>query len=320
MTKQTRRPKGQRAKVKAGDQYSRVACDLDILHYLAKYRYLRSPFLYSLCSRWSKAWVIERLAVLHKFKFIAVHDQLEDEYNLGWNYSLKWEITPKGYELLDEHVPQVTSLERVRHDMPRVDHRHTMMICDTLASIEVGVQQAGLKLITQEEIVAKSTAEYPMKLKATIRHKGHVHEDYLIPDAVFRIPYPDKGQWQFALEAQHKSPKNVTDLTRSSTIKKLLGFKDIDDRKGFKQLGRSKTHILMVYPTEGRMKGAIELAEQLYGKSELFLFQVQHVPRHAYNCPKPRPELYSGVWYRAGLDPIALKDLPYEHDTIKEDQ
>lgn len=329
--KQTRRPKGQRDRKERKKTYKYVPCDGLILQFLAKYRYLRSPYLYEMCNEYSKSWVIERISILNSHGFIVRHNKQEDEERMGWNYSLTWEIEPKGFDLLDDHIPQVTSLSRMREDMPRSDDRHSMMICDGLGSIDIGMQKDGLPLITQEEIIAKSTAQFPMRLPVVIDYKGKYHPDEaLIPDTIFRIPYPEIGQRQFGLEAQYRCPLEVTDLTRASFIKKVLGYTERATRTttengktklvGFSQLGRKHMHVLFLFPTKKRMQSAIELVERmdampenpLRGMSSMFLFQVQHVPRHAYECPKPRPELFTGEWLRAGLPPISLKDLPYE--------
>ena len=200
--------------------------------------------------------------------------------------------------------PQVTRLYRDKSDAPVTQFAHAMMICDSLASIEAGVLHTDVAFIPWMKIVETAPVEKPLKFPIEIKHDGMSYSGFLNPDGLFGLRYSDGKTAYFALEAEHYNPIRPTNLKRASTLKKLLGYRDIVRNQVYKhQLGIGNLRVLVVAPNPTRTLHQVELLEELVGKSHLFLFHPIPVQEELYKAPPPFPELFDAPWMRAGLEP-----------------
>ena len=294
-------------------QYTEL--DHKVLFYLARYRYLRGTFLYELCKPRAASSVGYSLRKLRTHGYIDKPGKQEegDENYRRYrtiNDSDIYEITHNGFLLLGEKVDEATNLIRYRSDMPHPHFKHGMMIADAVASLEIGVQQAGYRFIPFDEIIRRVGNASALRLPCTIRYNGTAIKTTIIPDAVFAVEYPDKRTRLYLVEAEHQSPLRRTQIVDSSTMRKMLAYKDVHDTKTIRQLGKSNFTVLFVFPTKGRMEGAPGLAVELFGQSPLFLFNHQPVQERSYRSPKPNPDLFAGTWLRGGLPEVSIKELP----------
>ena len=288
--------------------------DREILTYLAKYRFLRGRFIAPLLNRKQPAVNYS----LHKMWERRLIDKPKSQFQ-GWN-SLNdsdiYELMPKGEKKLLATVPEATNLLRVLSDTPSHLFAHSMMICDTLASIEIGVMKDGYRFITEAEITARLNVKDPLLLPFSIGWKfdnGHAEnlKSHARPDAVFGLEYPDKRKRLLLLEAENYSPPYRNSFDRSSTWKKVLAYLSIRDTKAIKQLGRDNFNLLLAFPRQVELDAVKKRIEKHFGKSDLFLMKVVPVQTELLHAPSPFPELmFSGVWERAGMEPVSLKDLP----------
>lgn len=186
------------------------------------------------------------------------------------------------------------------------------MICDTLASIEIGLKDTGCEFIPWTEIVSKVDHDDPMRLEFSTTYEGKRVSGKIVPDGLFGIRYPNGLVSFFALEAENFSPIEPKSLERSSTLKKLLAYTDIIKNKTFKQLGIPNLRVLFVYPTAIRSGHAHELAVKLFTESNMFMFNDIPVQEMLFKAPPPFPDLVTSKWLRAGLEPKEL----YEHGKL----
>lgn len=285
-----------------------IATDRRILEYLVRYRYLRSTFIRELLGV-CKQTGNNRLHLLWTNHYIDKPEGQGNGYN-SLNDAHIYEITKKGREYLDETLPEATNFHREKTDMPPAQFRHMMMVCDMLASIEIGMQGSGCSFITQAEILSKTTVKDPLRLPATISFNGKPFHTYGKPDAVFGIRYENGKSRLFLVEAEHKGAVSRTTASLSSTMKKVLVYQNVKQTGAIKQLKKHGFTVLFGVPTKARIKHSQELVVRELGKSDLFLFA--YVPTHErlYQSPKPRPELFTGTWERGGMDPISIKETP----------
>lgn len=320
--KQTRGPRYERSRKDRHIGWAYTRNDAVIVKYLARYRYLRGASLHAILKEITGAppvTVNYSLKKLVKAGILNKPRVQRKAYNTVNDTDI-YELDQKhGYALLHQQEPEATNLTRQGATGYDVQFRHSMMICDAMSSIELGVLQTeGYDFITQAEILAKVTHKNALRLPCTIRHKfddGHVEEirdTFAIPDGVFGIRHPDGRTFLYLLEANHFTTLSRNELKQSSTLKKLLCYKDIKTKKTITQLGKKNFTVLFVFPRFrqkrestgqlSRIENAKELIEKLYGQSDLFMLKYMAVQEEEWKYPKPYPELFTGPWLRGGME------------------
>lgn len=192
-----------------------------------------------------------------------------------------------------------------------------MMVCDTLANIEIGVKMSDCTFITWREILARAKTDKPLNLPFSFSYRlsnGSIvnrHDQRLIPDGLFGIRYPNGKAAFYLLETEHGNPIIPSeDLKRASFFKKYLGYKDMRKQGTFeKQLGIKAVRVLFVVPTKAKAQTMIKFVEKDMGESTQFLFADVPVQEDIMGAPPPFPELFTGEWLRAGLRPTTIHSV-----------
>ena len=310
-----------------------IFTDLDksILMLLVRYRYLRGRYISALLGR-QRVSVNRALNKLHGVRLI---DKPRSQF-LGWN-SLNdsdiYEISSAGMKRMTDSVPEATNLVRQRGDAPVVQFAHAMMICDTLASIEIGVNRAGLTFITEAEITAKSPVKDPLRLPVELAHtfpNGNRErlKTYARPDAVFGIRYQDGRTRLFLLECEHYSPTIRHTFKGTSTLKKIVAYRHLRSSDTLRQhLGKKRFTVLVVFPhqpdmiekeeTQNRPLTLISKAETLImdvvGPNDLFYLKTVPLQEELLMAPSEYPELmFDEPWRVPGRDPRGINEPPAE--------
>lgn len=288
---------------------------LDLMELLYRYKYLRTSFLQRLLECENRA-LNYRLQLRRSQGYIFQPPEQRRGYNNLWCPRIH-SITKKGEQVLvehDRHPLKVTRLHRPKGDVPVKNFAHAMMICDTLASIEIGLKDKA-EVIPWTAIVERGTVSEPMRLPFNAVHEGKSVTGKLVPDGLFGIRYPNGQVSFFALEAENFNPVEPNDLKRASTLKKLIAYNDIITQKRYQQLGINNLRVLFVFPTKARAIHAKELAERLFTRSNAFLFHDIPVQELLFIAPPPFPELVTSDWMRAGMSGTTL----YHEDTLAKD-
>jgi DNA-binding transcriptional MerR regulator len=202
--------------------------DLDILHWLYRYRYLRQDQLVHILAPRSPKRLIERLGDLfHETGFIN-RPQLQAPLFDARATPMLYEVSTKGIRYLESlgALPHraVTFSKRSRRSFSP-QFLHTMMIIETLLGIELETRtEANRRLVPVDEILAKApteTAASRNPLAIDVRHQGKSTK--IIPDGLYGIEYEQsgiKGYRFWALECERTSPQNRSTRKHSSTAKK----------------------------------------------------------------------------------------------------
>lgn len=294
---------------------------LDLLELLSRYKYLRTSFIRDLLDCGEQG-IIRQLQRRREQGYITKPTEQLRGYNNLWSPRIH-ALTPKGEQVLidyDRHPLRVTQLDRKPTYWPARNFAHSMMICDTLASIEIGLKGTGCRLIPWTEIVERATVDEPMRLPFTFTHDGKHVSSKLVPDGIFGIQYPDGTASFFALETEHGQPLTRSHFGSGSTMKKLLAYKAISDNKTYKQIGINNLRVLVVAPTQQRSANMAKLATELFGSTNLFLFHDIPVQEIIFKAPPPFPDLVSSKWLRAGMDSIPLYAEPTHDKTTTKDE
>lgn len=277
---------------------------LDVLLLLSRYKYLRSNHIRQLLPHRSSVKIGDSLRRMYDLGYIDRPKEGKRGYNSHYCCEI-YTLDTKGEKLLAERglaPAQVTRLHRDKSDAPHKQFAHAMMICDTLASIEIGAIAAGVEFIPWTDIVANCDDPKPLNLPCTISHKGETLSKNVIPDGLFGLEYSNGKTAYFALEAEHYNPIEPKTLNRASTLRKFLSYRDIVKNQVYKQkLQVGNLRVLVVAPTPARSTHQVELLERLVGKSHLFLFHPVPVQEELLKAPPPFPELFTAGWHRAGL-------------------
>ena len=289
--------------------------DTEILRLLSRYRYLRKDFMFQLLSWPSEQTFTRRLRDLFDAGYINRPEEQWRTFNCRYSNAV-YELDLRGEQYLrdhDLHPPSVSHLVRKSRSGAIRQYPHSMMICDTLASIEIGMQGTGCELVTWEEILTRQGTiekENPFKLPCTIEftypktRKTHRAKTFLIPDALFGIRHEGKVSF-FALEAERGNGIWRSNLQQPSFLKKILGYRDIIRTKTYEKVyGIPNMRVLVVTGSPARIQTMINLTAEITGGSNLFLFH--DIPTHDLKAPKPFPQLFEAEWKRAGRDSTTL--------------
>lgn len=237
---------------------------LEVLDLLARYRYLRKSFLDGLLPHRSRQGMNRTLKRMCAAGLIAKPRSQYRGYNSLY-CCLIYEITPKGWQLLhDREIMHVTNLIRARQDAPVKQFAHAMMICDALASIEIGVNAAGHEFIPLGAILERTTDPQPLRLPCRVQGR----EERLVADGLFGIRRNGRAYF-FALEAEQFNPVwPRKDLRRASFRKKAIAYDQIARAKPYKdRLKLPNLHYLFVFPTEARARNAHDRASRALPRS-----------------------------------------------------
>ena len=314
-------------RVSAGKHIELTDRDVELFKLLNRYRYLRSDFLYAFLGAHSKTRFKERLGHLY-------HDGRHiNRPAQQWQFA-NCRHMPLIYELdtKAEHVLREQGL--VQSDSPLL-HKgrtgasrhfaHDLMICDCIASIELGVrEQRDLRFISWQEIIAKAPEEIrnlpnPFELPVSISHtfsnsKGTQHADIkIVPDALFGLEYATNGQRSyrfFALEAdRNQMPVARSNLRQSSYLKKILAYRAIAAQSIYKShLGLPNLLVLNVITNEWHMKSIMALLDEITAKkgSQMFLFKSISTLGDFRIAPSPTSHILAAPWKRVGCDDFCI--------------
>jgi hypothetical protein len=310
--------------------------DIAIAKLLGDYRFLRSSMIWALLPKdvrgGSYRKFQKRLTTLfhetdtpYGNAFLDWPEQQDAYHNARYTSGIF--ATGKGAEkCLGKHEIAASPRDFLRQTHPSADGKfpHSLLICDTIASIEVGLAgKPDIRLITWGEIFAKAPVKsraFPVTISYQFARKKRWESISfkLIPDGLFGIEYTQsegaKKYVFFALEAECKNRVDPTNLEQTSWLKKYLGYRYIlKHRLYHKRLGLPHLYILTTTPTQARidtMKQIIMDNTDQRGSTPFFFHPM---PVLSYRYPQmkspPVPNLFASPLQRAGHPIIRLDEL-----------
>jgi hypothetical protein len=301
--------------------------DIELFKLLNRYHYLRSNFLFAFLGGNSETRFKERLGHLyHEGRYINRPAQ-------QWQFA-NCRYMPVIYELDDKGEQVLRDRGLMRSDSPLLkkgrtgayrQFAHQLMICDCIASIELGVRQdPNLRFISWQEIMFKAPEktrnldnpfELPVSISYTFPRTGNTHraDIRIVPDGLFGLEYTRDGEKAyrfFALEADRVTlPITRSDLHQTSYLKKILGYRQISAQNIHKShLGLPNLLVLNVTTNESHMRNVMALVEELAheGRSKLFLFKPMSSLGDFEKAPAPTPHVLTGPWERVGVEEFRI--------------
>lgn len=304
--------------------------DIEIFRLLHRFRYLRSTFIHAFVGGHPMTLKWRLRDFYHEDPYLNRPKQQRDAYNARYSPAI-YELGPLGEEILREHglLEENASdlVTRGRMGSKQRAFPHSLMICDTLASIELGVRDdPNVRFVSWEEILAKAPLEtrearnpfaIPADIAYTFKRTGKLHRAKvnLVPDGLFGLEYkkPDgRTQWIFyALEAERKNRVWCHNLQQTSWLKKVLAYREIRKSKTYKtHLGLPNLMVLAVTPTRAKIDTMTKLITDVTNDrgSSMFCFRLIPTLTNDLKAPAPLPDLYVKPWKRTEHPDFYLND------------
>lgn len=261
-----------------------TARDLQILRYLKRYPFLDTPHLLMLAGGKNVDALNTRLRELAYAHLINKPPEQRNLIN-ALSRPLIFELDKLGQKILDTHDIE----EEAGISTSRAWFAHSVMICNVVANIEAGATKHRIKLT----LVPK--ARYAVGQK-----------QFLYPDAVFTLTYPDGKTLRFALECDTKSER----LTKTADDRQTTYADKLENYKIALNSDVEPFWICHVTTTETRM----ENLKTLCGKSKYNMFNVHPKPGdHTISevgkvdlILPPADGSMFGSWARNGYDPFVM--------------
>lgn len=267
-TKPNRDALGRRSRFKRcpiGKRLDLTKRDLEILHWLHRYRFLRQPQLIALVGPRSQKRFIERLGDLfHETGYINRLD-IQHRHFGAFSSPMLYEISNSGLAYLEANgaVPdRAVNFSRRQRGAYNPQFLHTMMIIDTLISIEMDSRlKADQRFVPVDEILRKAPqktrdAPNPLSIPVTLRPTSKYPfirnriDTHVIPDALYGIEYRINGENRYrfwALECERTSPAKRSTTKASSTMLKRAAYDALIECRQFKPhwgIPNLKPHLL----------------------------------------------------------------------------
>lgn len=187
-------------------------------------------------------------------------------------------------------------------DAPHHEREHDLMVCDVVASLELGIQKAGLRFIPVYEILANTDLN-PYNNPISIPLGGR----RLVPDALFGVE-GKQGAVYFALEVDRGTEqlKKRTGKyeTGSSYESKLEGYDQLIQQKIYKSRFKlPNLRVLHVTIAEARKENMKELLKK---PNNYNLFKALPTFGDRDRAPQPSPQIFTSPWERVGHEPLHI--------------
>jgi len=273
--------------------------DIALFSLLARYRYLRSNFIYAFIGG-DRQHLTDRLRLLWDNGYLERPAQQWETANALYN-SIVYENTEKAERVLRQHAQPVSSNTPVRI------FKHALMVCDIVVSFEIAAKTHGLTFLPSETLDIRSL-ELPCEISHTFKTgKTHHSKKALEPDALFGLR-GSKTIW-FALEADRGTePKDRDNLEQTSYLRKILGYRDIVKNRTYQtHWGTPNLLVLNVTTKSGRAKHIIDFMDiELKQNPSSMLFKEVPILASFEETPQPLLSLLTDPWERAGHPPLSI--------------
>lgn len=292
-------------RTRTGKRIALTERDIEIFRVLARYRYLSSAYIYAFVGGASETRFKERLGDLFHEGYI---DRPERQWEMAEcrHRPVIHEIGAGARRVLAKQgiIEEPRTWLRAASDR---QFQHSSMICEVMASIEIGVRQRpGLRFISWPEILAKAPIQ-TRSSAAPFRLRTGAAMPVIVPDGLFGLEYEVKNAKTyrfFAVEADRGTmPVVRSDSSQTSCVGKLTAYRELLMTKGYKEhLGIPNLLVLMVTTQSHRLDEILERFEDKEGRGEPFLFKAIEPSE----LVSPTTKLLFDSWRRTSLPPLFI--------------
>ena len=313
------------SRTRTGTRIELTARDIEIFKLLERYRYLRSTFIHAFVGGASETRFKERLGHLYHEGGYLDRPLLQWQFANSRHMPVVYENADAARQVLCGHglLDAQNGLSPVRTGANR-QFAHSLMICEILASIELGVRyEPNLRFISWPEILAKApettrNSPHPFRIpvpvsQAQAEQRTFQGNAYIVPDGLFGLEYAadrKKSYRFFALEADRATmPVVRSGSDQTSFLKKILAYREIAARQLYKvHLGLPNLLVLTVTSVERHKDEMISALHETTGESAIFLFKAMSGLGIFDKASAPTPTILTEPWERTGHPPLCIRD------------
>lgn len=229
--KVSRRPRFRRASEPPA--FRLTDSDVEIVHLLARHRFLRSTHIAALAGR-SVDRVNDRLLRLFHAGYVDRPRAQLDRYPDSGSAPMVYALANGGARLLAErHDPAVSGIEwsRKNESVGRPFIEHQLEIMDFYVALQVATRgRKDLALIHPHELVAAfpappATLRDPFALRVQLVDNGTPHTIGIVPDLAFGLRFPDGSRRCFLVEVDRGTmPIARSDIRQTSFARKMRAY------------------------------------------------------------------------------------------------
>lgn len=305
MPSPSRRSRMQRTRT--GKRIELTDRDLEIFRVLVRYRYLSSAYIYAFVGGASETRFKERLGDLFHEGYIDRPERQWEMANCRYRPVIH-EIGSGAKRVLEERRIVEEARTWLRPSASR-QFLHSLMICEILASIEIGTRvRPGLRFIPWPEVLAKAPAETRASA-APFRFPATTSSREIVPDGLFGLEYLADGTKAyrfFAVEADRGTmPVSRSNGMQTSYLGKLVGYRKILSLEVHKAHLRVPNLLVLTITTSNERLNQIMMQfRELSEGAAMFLFRAIG----ASELTSPSPRLLLEPWKRADLSPLRIDE------------
>jgi hypothetical protein len=244
--------------------------DNHIIRCVARYRFLRSSQIAALLGG-SVQQLLRRLKLLYHHGYLERPRCQLDYYHKGGSHEIVYGLSDKGAALLKTNGFPVrqSRMSEMNRSVGRVQLEHVLLVSQMMIAIEFGCPKRGATLIP-DEALSLSGSQPSFRWRADI---GRGVTLGVIPDAVFAIEREGRRTCFFLEADRGTMPVIRKNLLQTSMYRKFLAYQATWEQGVHKtRFGFSRFRVLVVTPSEERVKSLVEACSQLERGHGLFLF------------------------------------------------
>jgi hypothetical protein len=288
--------------------------DIAIFAVLARYRYLPADYINALVDGNFKH-LIHRLNVLSRTPNLFVDRPQQQRANANANHRpLIYELDERGARVLQERGFEY---ERTR---PPASFAHGLMVCQIMASFELGARRTGARLITWDDIFrsdslpeATRQSPKPFHIPITVSVDGQRIDTHVAADGnPFGVarPIDDRPAYYFfpGIEADcGTEPVNASDFARSSIYKKFVLYLAVEAQGIHRShFGFPNFFVPVITTNETRAQSMMDVLSRIAGGkgSNIFLFKTFPAFTSFEKPLPPSGRILTEDWQRVGYPPF----------------
>ena len=288
--------------------------DIAIFAVLARYRYLPADYIHALVGGNFKH-LIHRLNVLSREPNLFVDRPQQQRANANANHRpLIYELDERGIRVLQER-----GFEYQRTRSP-ASFAHELMVCQIMASFELGARATDVRLITWHDILRSQRlpettrrSPKPFHIPVTVTVDGQRLDTHVAADGhPFGVARSIDGRPAYyfcpGIEADcGTEPVDASDFARSSIYKKFVLYLAVEAQGIHRShFGFPNFYVPVITTNETRARSMMDVLSRITGGtgSKIFLFKT--FPAFT-SFEKPRPpsgHMLTEDWQRVGHPPF----------------
>jgi hypothetical protein len=287
------------------------AHDIAIFSVLARHRYLPADYIHAFVGGNFKH-LIHRLNVLSREPNLFLNRPAQQRANADANRRrLIYELDQRGVSQLQQHGG--APLQRTR---PPASFAHELMVCQLMASFELGASERDVRLITWSEILTseslpEQTRRSPKPHSIPVRFEGAAMSIAADGQPFGIARRDDHGSAYFfcpGIEADcGTEPIDTSDFERSSIFKKFTLYRAIEEQGlHHTHFGFPNFYVPFITTNAVRLASMMRLLERITGGAgtRFILFKTFPAFTSFEKPPPPSGRMLGEDWQRVGYPPF----------------